>query len=283
MVSVLANKPDVTTEEDMRQFMEEIRRFPLLQPEEERALACRCAQGDEDAIRQLVNANLRLVVAIARRYYSGAVPLLDLVQEGAIGLLAAARKFDYTREVRFSTYATKWIRQGVIRCVVNHSNPIRVPAHTAALIRRVTEAQLELRQRLEREPELEEIAVYCQMPADKVTQLLQLQPKTCSLDDPAGERDGLALVEDIRTPQPQEALVREELVRTMEQLLAKLNERQQRILRLRFGMEDGKCHSLDDVGHILGISKERARQVEKQAMEKLKKLGADMGLEDFLE
>lgn len=283
MVSVLANKPDVTTEEDMRQFMEEIRRFPLLQPEEERALACRCAQGDEDAIRQLVNANLRLVVAIARRYYSGAVPLLDLVQEGAIGLLAAARKFDYTREVRFSTYATKWIRQGVIRCVVNHSNPIRVPAHTAALIRRVTEAQLELRQRLEREPELEEIAVYCQMPADKVTQLLQLQPKTCSLDDPAGEQDGLALVEDIRTPQPQEALVREDLVRTMEQLLAKLNERQQRILRLRFGMEDGKCHSLDDVGHILGISKERARQVEKQAMEKLKKLGADMGLEDFLE
>jgi RNA polymerase primary sigma factor len=283
MVSVLANKPDVTTEEDMRQFMEEIRRFPLLQPEEERALACRSAQGDEDAIRQLVNANLRLVVAIARRYYSGAVPLLDLVQEGAIGLLAAARKFDYTREVRFSTYATKWIRQGVIRCVVNHSNPIRVPAHTAALIRRVTEAQLELRQRLEREPELEEIAVYCQMPADKVTQLLQLQPKTCSLDDPAGEQVGLALVEDIRTPQPQEALVREELIRTMEQLLAKLNERQQRILRLRFGMEDGKCHSLDDVGHILGISKERARQVEKQAMEKLKKLGADMGLEDFLE
>ena len=141
MTSLLAHKPNFTTEEDMRQFMEEIRRIPLLTAEQERELAQKSAQGDEDAIRQLVNANLRLVVAIARRYYSGAVPLLDLIQEGAIGLLAAARKFDYTKDVRFSTYATKWIRQGVIRCTIDHGKPIRVPAYTAAQIRRVTEAQ----------------------------------------------------------------------------------------------------------------------------------------------
>lgn len=283
MTSLLANKPDITTQEDMRQFLEEIRRYPLLTAEEEWELARRSALGDEEAIRQLVNANMRLVVAIARRYYCGAVPMLDLIQEGAIGLLTAARKFDYTRAVRFSTYASKWIRQGVIRYTVIHGNPIRVPAHTASLIRKVTEAQDQLRQSLQREPELYEVATLCQMPTDKVLQLLQMQPKTCSLDAPAGENDTGIDLKDLQAPQPQEALVREELNRTMESLLSMLNDRQQRILRLRFGMEDGKPHSLEEIGHILGISKERVRQVEKQAMDKLKKLGADMGLEDFLE
>ena len=283
MTVLLAHKPDFTTEEDMRQFMEEVRRFPLLTAEEERQLAQRSAQGDEEAIRQLVSANLRLVVSVARRYYNGAVPLLDLIQEGSIGLLAAARKFDYTKEVRFSTYATKWICQGVIHCAVEHSNPIRVPAYTASLIRRVTEAQMQLRQRLDREPEIPEIAECCQLPADKVVQLLQLQPKTYSLDAPVGEEDTVIVVEDLQTPQPQETLIREELNRAVDHLLSMLNARQQQILRLRFGMEDGACHSLDQIGNLLGISKERVRQIEKQAMDKLKKLGADMGLEDFLE
>ena len=283
MTSLLANKPDFTTEEDMRQFMEEIRRFPLLTAEQERELAQRSAQGDEEAIRQLVNANLRLVVATARRYYSGAVPLLDLIQEGSIGLLVAARKFDYTKDVRFSTYATKWIRHGVIRCAIDHGNPIRVPAYTAAQIRRVTEAQAALRQELEREPEIAQIALRSQLPEEKVLQLLQLQPKTYSLDAPVGEEETMVAVEDLQAPQPQEKLVREELNRTMERLLSMLNDRQRQILRLRFGMVDDTCYSLDQIGNLLGISKERVRQVEKQAMDRLKKLGADMGLEDFLE
>ena len=283
MTSLLANKPDFTTEEDMRQFMEEIRRFPLLTAEEERELAQRSAGGDEEAIRQLVNANLRLVVAIARRYYNGAVPLLDLIQEGAIGLLTAARKFDYTKDVRFSTYAAKWIRQGVIRCGMNHGSPIRVPGHTATLIRRVNEAQTQLQQELQRIPEIPEIAAHCRIPEEKVRQLMNLQPRTYSLDATAGEDDAVNPVEDLEAPQPQETLIREELNRTMEQLLSMLDDRQQRILRLRFGMEDGKCHALEDIGNLLGLSKERVRQVQKQAMDKLKRLGTDMGLEDFLE
>lgn len=270
-------------DDDMSQYLQEIRRFPLLSAEEERTLAMACKQGDEDAIRQMVSSNLRLVVSVAKEYAGRGVPLLDLIQEGSIGLVVAAKKFDYTLENRFSTYATKWIRQGVIHCAIDHGNPIRIPAHTASLIRRVTEAQTELRQELEREPDITQIASRSQISEEKVLQLMQLQPKTYSLDAPVGEEDTMVAVEDLQAPQPQETLIREELNRTMERLLSMLDERQQRILRLRFGMEDGKDHSLEDIGNLLGLSKERVRQVEKQAMDKLKKLGADMGLEDFLE
>ena len=282
MTAELAHKPQLKNPEDMRQFMEEVRRIPLLTPREEKELAQRVADGDEEAIRQLVAANLRLVVAIARRYYTGAVPMLDLIQEGAIGLLTAARKFDYTREVRFSTYASKWIRQGVIHCAEN-SDSIRVPAYTADMIRRVTDAQAQLRQQLEREPQLAELADRCDMPQEKVGQLLQLQPQTCSLDAPIGAEKGGTAVEDLRAPEPHQQLVREELTRTMERLMDKLTLRQQQILRLRFGMADGKCHSLEWIGNLLGISKERVRQVEKQAMDTLRTLGTGVGLEDFLE
>ena len=283
MVDLPVKKPNDPPQEDMRQFMDEISHLPRLTQEEERALARRCADGDEEAIRQMVNANMRLVVSIARRYYNGSVPMLDMIQEGSIGLLTAARKFDYTRDVRFSTYATKWIRQGVIRYCVLHGNPIRVPAHTAALIRKVTDAQAQLRQQLDREPELWEVADVCGISPDKVSQLLQLQPKTCSLDAPVGDDGDTVVMEDLHSPQPHQQLVREELNRILEQLLSMLNDRQQRILRLRFGMEDGRIHSLEEIAQMLGVSKERVRQVEKQAIEKLKKLGAGFGLEDFLE
>jgi RNA polymerase primary sigma factor len=282
MTSLLANKPDFTTEEDMRQFMEEVRSIPLLTAQEEKDLACRSAVGDEEAIRQLVNSNLRLVVAIARRYYTGAVPLLDLIQEGAIGLLTAARRFDYTRDVRFSTYATKWIRQGVLRCA-DSGNPIRMPAHMADMLRRVSEAQTELRTELGAEPQLQQIADLCHLSVDKVEQLLQLQPKTCSLDASIGEEDMEIPVEKLHGHEPHQQLVREELIRTLEQLMSKLTPRQRHILRLRNGMEDGKCHSLSGIAEMLGISKERVRQVEKQAMDKLRTWGSDVGLEDFLE
>lgn len=277
--------PVSTGENDVRQYLSEIRRFPRLTVDEERELAKACAEGDEDAIRKMVNCNLRLVVSVAKEYAGRGVPLMDLIQEGSIGLLAAAKKFDYTLDFRFSTYATKWIRQGVTRCLMNHGCIIRVPLHTAERIRRANQAKLTLRQELGREPTEEEISAYCDIPVKKLRQLSQLAPETCSLDAPTGEGDegtlGI-LLEDIQAPQPHEELVREELNQTMERLLSMLNERQQQVLRLHFGMEDGTSYPLEQIGKMLGISKERVRQIEKQAMDKLQKLGASMGLEDFL-
>lgn len=273
-------------EDDIRQYLREIRQIPRLTPEEERELARRCAQGDEEAIRKMVNANLRLVVSVAKEYSGRGVPLMDLIQEGSIGLLAAARKFDYTRDLRFSTYATKWIRQGVTRCLLNHAGAIRVPVHTAERMRKVQAAQAVLRQEQGTEPTAEEIAARVDMPREKVAELLQLSPDVCSLDVPVGDEDKSSfgnLLEDLEAPQPQEELVRKELNDAIDRLLSNLTERQQTILRLHFGMEDGVCHSLEEIGQKLGISKERVRQVEKQAMDKLQALGTSMGLEDFLE
>lgn len=273
-------------EEDMSQFLKDLREYPLLTDQEERLLARRCAEGDKEAIRQMVSANLRLVVSIVREYAGRGVALLDLIQEGSIGLLAAARKFDYTLNYRFSTYATKWIRQGVTRCLLNHAGMIRVPEHTAERIRKIQMTKAALRQELGKEPSSAEIAQSLGLSVEKVEELMQLTREVFSLDTPIGcdEENNLgALLENIRAPEPQEELVRRELERTMQMLMNALDNRQQQILRLHFGMKDGVCHSLEEIGKQLGISKERTRQIEHQAMEKLQKLGASIGLEDFLE
>lgn len=286
MTETIERMTESTLDDDLHQYLNEIRGIPRLTPEQERDLAKRCAAGDEAAIRQMVNANLRLVVYIAREYAGRGVALMDLIQEGSIGLLVAARKFDYTKEYRFSTYATKWIRQGVTRCLMNNSGIIRVPLHTAERIRKVEAARNLLKQQYGADPTSEEIAQQVGMSVSKVEELLSLSPDVCSLDVLTGDSDKNTLgsmLEDLDALQPQEALVRQELETMMQKMLSALTDRQRQILCLHFGLEDGVEHSLEEIGKLLGISKERTRQIERQAMDKLQAMGTSMGLEDFLE
>ena len=272
--------------DDVRQYLSEIRCCPLLTPQQERELARRCAEGDGEAIRAMVSANLRLVVSLARKYEDRGVPLLDLVQEGSIGLIIAAQKFDYTKDLRFSTYATDWIRQRISMTLSGQSGMIRVPAYTAERMKKLSAAQSAFRAAEGREPTAAELAERTGLDAEKVQELLALIPQVSSLDIPVGEKGEDTLGTLLPGPEeldPQAELIRRELKTLMAELMQRLGERQRTILRLHFGMEDGVCYSLSQIAEHLGISKERVRQIERQAMDKLQKIGAGMGLEDFLE
>lgn len=287
-MTLYSEEPTVSSpaagDENLQQYLREIGRYPRLSQEEELELAQKCAEGDPEAIKAMVNANLRLVVSVAKEYAGRGVPLLDLVQEGSIGLLAAAKKFDYTLEYRFSTYATKWIRQGVSRCILDHMGLIRIPQYTAERMRKLLKARNELSKQTAQQPTAQQLAQTTGIPEEKVEQLLQLLPEIYSLDASVGEDASLGvLVEDVLAPQPYEEIVRRELKNTLDVLLGMLTQRQQQILRLHYGMEDGVCHSLEKISQRLNLSKERVRQIEHQAMDKLRILGMDFGLEDFLE
>ena len=277
--------PDVTVDGELSQYLQQLRQYPLLKPQQERELAMACQRGDKEAIRTMVNCNLRLVVSIAKEYAGRGVPLMDLIQEGSIGLITAAKKFDYTQNNRFSTYASYWVRQGINRYLMNNAGLIRVARHTQEKMKKLLAAATAARQD-GIEPDARELSLRTGIPEDKVGELLELIPKEVSLDAPVGDdgQDTLgSLLPDHMTPEPEELLVRQELCHTMDMLLGMLDARQAEVLRLHFGMMDGTCHSLDSIGKMLGVSKERARQLEQQALGKLRSLGADIGLEDFLQ
>lgn len=271
---------------DLRQYLREIRQYPQLNAQQERELAMRCAKGDEDAIHEMVNSNLRLVVSVVKKYAGQGVPLMDLIQEGNIGLLVAAKNFDYTLDYRFSTYATKWIRQSARRCVFNHGGVIRVPVHTAEHVRKLHALQSAYQQKNGAPPPLSQLAAETGLTEEKVRQLLQLNPQMLSLDEPTGENENSTpeeFLEVRQTPEPLEELARQQMEATMSDLLKQLSPRQQEVLRLHFGLEDGVCLSLEKIGAQMGVSKERVRQIERQALDKLQKLGDAQGLGDYLD
>ena len=281
----MLEKENISAEEDLGQYLKELRSYPLLTPEEELALAKRCTQQDAEAIRTLAVCNLRLVVKLAREYSGRGVPLPDLIQEGSVGLFHAAQKFDYTKQCRFSTYATKWIRQAIDRYLLNHSGIVHVPREKMEKIRRLLAIQAALHRELGEQPSFEQIAKESGDTPEEVCRYLDMIPKVCSLNATAGESGDMlqGMLRDLQAPQPQEELVKRELQLAIRALLQTLSDRQQQVMRLRFGMEDGVCHSLSAVGDRLGISKERARQIERQALDALQKNCAGQGLEDFLE
>ena len=286
MTDLLEQEVLSTGGEDVRQYLSEIRRYPMLSHEEERELAQRCAAGDPEAIRTMVCSNLRLVVSVAREYAGRGVPLLDLIQEGSIGLIIAARKFDHTLDFRFSTYASKWIRQRIGMALGDRAGLIRVPAYTAERLRQVNQARTELRAELGREPSTAELSNRTGFSPEKITELLALAPEVTSLDIPVGDRgeDTIGtLLPAEEGYEPQAELIRRELKALLDDLMTQLTDRQRTVLRLHFGMEDGVCRSLAEIAAVLEVSKERVRQIERQAMEKLQKIGAGFGLEDFLE
>ena len=268
----------------LRAYLKDIGKVPLLSPEKEREICERIANGDESARNELIEANLRLVFNIAKRHEGKGLPLLDLIQEGNIGLIKAAKRFDYTKGYKFSTYATWWIRQMMARAIAGQTRTIRLPVHVVEAIHKANEKAFELSKELGREPTEEEIAKALGVSSKKIRDLMQMAPDVLSLDAPIDEEDGGVFgdfIEDPDTIDPAEVAARASLREQLDKSLKVLEPREESLLRFKFGFEDGCPHTLDEVGKKFHISRERARQIEVKALRKLRRPSCSKNLKEF--
>ena len=276
----------VSIEDPVRMYLKEIGKVPLLSAEEEIELAKRMENGDEDAKKRLAEANLRLVVSIAKRYVGRGMLFLDLIQEGNLGLIKAVEKFDYRKGYKFSTYATWWIRQAITRAIADQARTIRIPVHMVETINKLIRVSRQLLQELGREPTPEEIAEEMDMSVDRVREILKISQEPVSLETPIGEEEDSHLgdfIQDDNVPVPADAaaftLLKEQLV----EVLGTLTEREQKVLRLRFGLDDGRARTLEEVGKEFNVTRERIRQIEAKALRKLRHPSRSRKLKDYLD
>ena len=279
--------PDsVSIEDPVRMYLKEIGKVPLLSAEEEVELAKRMELGDQEAKNKLAEANLRLVVSIAKRYVGRGMLFLDLIQEGNLGLIKAVEKFDYRKGYKFSTYATWWIRQAITRAIADQARTIRIPVHMVETINKLIRVSRQLLQELGREPTPEEIAVQMNMPVEKVREILKISQEPVSLETPIGEEEDSHLgdfIQDDQVPVPADAAAFELLKEQLNEVLDTLTEREQKVLRLRFGLDDGKARTLEEVGRQFNVTRERIRQIEAKALRKLRHPSRSRKLKDYLE
>ena len=273
-------------EDPVRMYLKEIGKVPLLTAEEEIELAKRMEEGDEEAKKRLSEANLRLVVSIAKRYVGRGMLFLDLIQEGNLGLIKAVEKFDYSKGYKFSTYATWWIRQAITRAIADQARTIRIPVHMVETINKLVRVSRQLLQQLGREPSPEEIAVEMNMPVERVREILKISQEPVSLETPIGEEEDSHLgdfIQDDNVPVPAEAAAFTLLKEQLRDVLSTLTEREQKVLRLRFGLDDGRARTLEEVGKEFNVTRERIRQIEAKALRKLRHPSRSRKLKDFLE
>ncbi|MDD7771145.1 MAG: RNA polymerase sigma factor RpoD [Firmicutes bacterium] len=276
---------NVSTSDPVRMYLKEIGKIPLLTPEEEQEIAKRMAQGDEESKKRMIEANLRLVVSIAKRYVGRGMQFLDLIQEGNLGLLKAVEKFDYTKGYKFSTYATWWIRQATTRAVADQARTIRIPVHMVETINKVSRTSRSLVQELGRDPTSGEISKRLGIPEDKVAEVMKIAQEPVSLETPVGEEDDSHLgdfIQDNEAKEPAESASYNMLREQLNQVMQTLTPREAKVLRLRFGMEDGRAHTLEEVGNEFHVTRERVRQIEAKALRKLRHPSRSKILKDFL-
>jgi len=276
----------ISTDDPVRMYLKEIGRVPLLTAEEEVELAKRIEAGDEEAKRRLTEANLRLVVSIAKRYVGRGMLFLDLIQEGNLGLLKAVEKFDYRKGYKFSTYATWWIRQAITRAIADQARTIRIPVHMVETINKLIRIQRQLLQRLGREPAAEEIAKEMGITEERVREIQKIAQEPVSLETPIGEEEDSHLgdfIEDHDAPAPADAASFSLLKEQLEEVLSTLSDREERVLRLRFGLDDGRQRTLEEVGYVFGVTRERIRQIEAKALRKLRHPTRSKKLKDYLD